>query len=243
MAAVLIGIVVAVILTDRPGKAGPRVEESIRRIGRAGNDEAVPSLVELYLRGSTGDEHRRAILRSLEIIGGEAGVRALARLAREGGNAELRGQAEVRLSRIKDRRAASALVEVIEAQGRRGSLAAVAARALGKMRLREYTPLLVALVLEKGDEIAKEDEAVSKAAAEALGLIGDPAGVEALGVLLRASGGRLRRTAIRSLGKIRSRRALELLEEYLKSDPPDFEKELVKDAVAAQKGYRRQPGR
>lgn len=214
----------------RRGGDSRALEEATRRLGEVGTDRAVRALVDLFDGPASDDGVRRAALRALERIGGAAAVDALAGMARQTSDAELRAQAEVRLSRIDDRSAAPALVRLVEEEKRRGPLATAAVRALGKTRLRSQ----VALLLELGRE--GQDEALRIAAVDALGRVGDPEAVEGVGALLQGPAGRLRRSAIRALGRIRADEALRFLEGFLEGEPPDFERNLAEEAIAAQKG-------
>ena len=208
------------------------IRESIREVGSPGNRNAVPILVEVY--DSRSDAAlRQEVLQALERIGDETAVRALVTIARS--DQDGASQATVRLSRVSHRLAGPTLVEVVEEEGRTGTLAAAAVGALGKTRLRQNVPLLVALA--RGPRSTQ----VRLAAARALGLIGDPAGVAALGELLAEATASLRRQAIRSLGTIRSAQSLKHLEDFLRTRPEGLERELAVEAVAALQGESRSP--
>ncbi|MBI4606487.1 MAG: HEAT repeat domain-containing protein, partial [Planctomycetes bacterium] len=188
---------------------------------------AVPLLVELASRPG-GAEALPAVLRALERIGGPEAARALHALGRE--RPEAAEDAAARLSRIEDRDAAPALLEVLEAEGGRGPFAAGAARALGRTRLRAHVQRLAALAAGAADLRVRE------AAVEALGEVADPEALPALERLLEDPEARVRRPAIRALGRIRAPRSFAALEALLAREPPPLEESIAKEALARLRG-------
>jgi HEAT repeat protein len=205
-------------------------EERVEAAGISGLDDAVPLLVRAFRR-SGEDRVRLAVLRALEAIGGPHAALALARLSREW--PPLEEQAGLRLSRLGERRAAPALVNIIEEEEGEGPLAAAGVRALGRTRLRQYVPLLKELAL------GAQDQQVRLQAVESLGLIADPDGFDALERLLIVEDVKLRRQVIQAMGRIRTPRSLELLEGLLATGPEGREKQLIEEAIAGLKGLPR----
>jgi len=176
---------------------------------------------------------RAEILRALEHLGGADAIRAFARLARR--DPAWVSQIATRLSRLSataDRDAADALVEVIETEERRGELAMAALRALGKTRRRDRCAWIADLCASRYEPRMRRE------AAEALGLIASPDGLDALRPLLDDEDRRLRWAAIRALGRIRSERARGWLDAYSKRDLTEREAALTRDALLEQSGER-----
>jgi len=209
--------------------------ELIKALSSVESAQAVSVLDDLSLQTTDRDVFKQ-ILQALETAGGVEAVRLLYRIGKkENDLAEL---AAVRLSRIHDRAAAVALVDVLEREGGVGPFAAAATRALGRTRLRHYVPRLI--------ELAREgDLGVRLAAVDGLGAIADSDALPILIDLLRDPGARVRRQAIRALSRIRSPGAIEALEGFLQTtpSPPPFEASLAQDSLARQRGVNPGPWR
>ena len=222
---------------DEAGGWAALVAELDSRLGELPRDRALEVadvLVRVYDR-DVSVEARSAVLVALEHLGGAAGARALATIARERDG--FLALASTRLSRIDAPAAAGALVEIFEAEGRDGPLAVAALRALGKTRRRDRVPLLAALCGPANSAVVRRE------AAEALGQVAVVDGIDALAPLLAESDDRLRRTAVRALGRIRSERSRELLDAHRDRTAPDSrERELVDAGLATLRGQLLSPG-
>ncbi|HLU46480.1 MAG TPA: HEAT repeat domain-containing protein, partial [Planctomycetota bacterium] len=169
-------------------------------------------------------------------------VDVLVRLAREGERD--RSPALERLARIDARAAAPALARVLHEEPP-GPLLVAATRALGRTRVRAYVLDISRLVRSPPAEAAvapldaTRDAAIDSvmedvllAAVEALGLIADPDGIPALERALASPSARVRRTAVRALGKIRAPAAIRVLESFALSTEVERERSLAEDALA-----------
>ncbi|MEM7231114.1 MAG: HEAT repeat domain-containing protein [Planctomycetota bacterium] len=208
-----------------------RLSDIVAATAEEGNVVAVDLLHKLFERVSAIDS-RIAVLDALEQIGDPTAVRALAAIAR--GSEDFGDQAAVHLSSVDSRAAAPALVEVFEEENRKGPIAAAAIRAIGRTRLREHLSLVMAAS-------GVDDVDVVIAATMALGSIGDPEGVSALRQALESETSKVRRAAIRSLGKIRSEQTVQALEAHAKRTSSEHERELVKEALDGLRGVQRSP--
>lgn len=177
------------------------------------------------------DDHEvgQQVLRTLERLGGSAGTRALYHL----GNArpELTSEAATRLSRVRDREAAPALLEIVRASDTPVEFVAAALRSLGHTRLRHTVNEIASLAADRD-----RDKRTRVAATDALGWIADPRALPTLIALLESPTGAIRRRAIRSVGRIRAPEALEALETLVNSTPHDNERNLATDALARLRG-------
>jgi len=165
------------------------------------------ALIAVHDRDDAGTGLRAAVLVALEHLGGVEGVRGLADIARRDG--ESSSLATTRLSRVDGHAGGDALVEVIEACGRRGPVAASAVRALGKTRLRRQASFVSGLTT------SAHEPRIRREAAEALGKIAATESIDALGPLLAEADWRLRCAAVAAIGRIRSPTSRRLLEAHL----------------------------
>lgn len=225
----------------RPRPSPPGKLERALEGPSSGRVEAIEALPEADVRRgatalaalaeSTEDpETIQAILRALERGGGSESVRALHQIGRRLPSPE---GAAVRLSRLRGRDAAPALLEVLDAERGEGALAAAAVRALGRTGLRSLLPRLL-----EAARVGK-DPAVRVEAVEALGTIADPDALPLLVSLLEDPDGRIRQKAIRSLGRIRKPESVAALEQFLRGSAaraPPLEEVLAREALSVLRG-------
>ena len=184
------------------------------------------------IEGTTQPEDVQSVLRELELEGGDLAVRALQAIA--SARQELLTDVAVRLSRLRQREAAPALVEVFEAEDGRGPLAVAALRALGATRLRQHVDLHLRVALDTTAEVA-----VREAAIEALGLIADPVARDTLRNLQDDTNPRLRRRALRSLGRIPGPETERILEAVQQDAEREQERMLAEDLLKGLRGQGR----
>ena len=212
-----------------------RLPQAIDDAAIPGNDAAVP-LLEKLARSTADPTLSVRAMRGLRRIVTDDAIGALARLARLEG--DLGRTARVELADVDDRQAVDSLLQILSEEMGRGSVATAVVRALGKTRDRRLVPVLTERLND-----ADGDVSVRRESAEALGSVADPAAIESLSKALRDADDRVRRTAIRALGRIRSDDAIRELERRLGESPGDHEAELIRDALAALRGEQRSPFR
>lgn len=211
----------------------PAISAAIESVVAAPHPDAVPLLGDVLDLAESAAVRGEA-LRALELIGSTPAARRLLEVARSG--SPLAGQARVRLSRIGNRDAQDVFLEALEAEQRRGDLAAAVVRGLGRMKARRAVESLVAIALD-----GSGDPDVRLASADALGEIADPLGLPGLEAVLRGDDARLRRAVIRALAKMPSAATRAVLEEHAKRDLPDDERDSVRDVLAVFDGQPRSP--
>ena len=165
------------------------------------------------------------VLRPLERLGGIDSVRVLYAIGTE--REELVSEAAVRLSRVRGRECAPALLEIIADPAAPDELVAAALRSLGHTALRRPVDEIGAIASD-----VQRSVRVHVAAVEALGWIADPAGLAVLIPLLRSPERAVRRQVIRSLGRIRAPRSIAALEEFVETGSNEQERLMAADALA-----------
>ena len=144
---------------------------------------------------------------------------------------DLVSEAAVRLSRVRGRESAPALLEIIADPAAPDELVAAALRSLGRTALRRPVDEIGAIASD-----VQRSVRVHVAAVEALGWIADPAGLSVLIPLLRSPERAVRRQAIRSMGRIRAPRSIAALEELVETGSNEQERLMAADALARLQG-------
>ncbi len=169
------------------------------------------------------------MLRTLERLGGADSVRLLYDIGTR--REDLISEAAVRLSRVRGRDCAPALLEIVVDPAAPDELVAAALRSLGHTALRGPVDKIRAIAADSQRSVN-----VRIAAGEALGWIADPAGLSVLIPLLRSPERAVRRQAIRSLGRIRDPRSIAALEELVETGSNEQERLMAEDALAPLQG-------
>ncbi len=178
-------------------------------------------------------EVAQQVLRTLERLGGIDAARSLYEIGIE--RRELISEAAVRLSRVRERSAAPALLEIITDPAAPDDLAAAALRSLGQTALRDPVDAIRAIAVD-----GQRSVSVRVAAVEALGSIADPAGLSGLIPLLESPERAVRREAIRSVGRVRDPRSIAALRNLIATASNEQERLMAEDALARLEG---RPGR
>ena len=203
-------------------------ESVLDQLARSRTPGAARGLHELVRRHPDRDVTQQ-VLRTLERLGGIDAVRVLYALGTQ--REELVSEAAVRLSRVRGRECAPALLEIIVDPAAPDELVAAALRSLGRTALRG--PVDEIRAIASGGQRSVQ---VRVAAVEALGWIADPAGLSVLIPLLRSPERAVRRQVIRSVGRIRAPRSIAALEELVETGSNEQERRMAADALARLQG-------
>ncbi len=193
-----------------------------------GTPETV-SLLRRLVERYPAPEIAQQVFRALESLGGVEAVRALYEIGRE--RQDLTTGAAVRLSRVRGRAAAPALLEIIRDRTAPDEFVAAALRCLGHTTLRHPVDEIRAIAID-----TKRPLGVRVAAVEALGSIADPVALPGLISLLKSPQRLLRRQAIRSVGRIRASESIAALEDVVRTGPNDQERLMAREALARLRG-------
>ena len=199
-------------------------ESVLDQLARSRSRGAVSRLHEL-VRRHPDRAVAQQVLRTLERLGGVDSVRALYAIGTR--REDLVSEAAVRLSRVRGRESAPALLEIIADPAAPNEFVAAALRSLGHTALRGPVDAIRAIAAD-GERLVS----VRVAAVEALGWIADPAGLAVLIPLLRSPERAIRRQVIRSLGRIRAPRSIAALEELVETGSNEQERLMAADALA-----------
>ena len=199
-------------------------ENVLDQLARSRSRGAVSRLHEL-VRRHPDRAVAQQVLRTLERLGGVDSVRALYAIGTR--REDLVSEAAVRLSRVRGRESAPALLEIIADPAAPNELVAAALRSLGHTALRGPVDAIRAIAAD-GERPVR----VRVAAVEALGWIADPAGLAVLVPLLRSPERAIRRQVIRSLGRIRAPLSIAALEELVDTGSNEQERLMAADALA-----------
>ncbi len=203
-------------------------ESVLDQLARSRSRGAVSRLHEL-VRRHPDRAVAQQVLRTLERLGGVDSVRAMYAIGTR--REDLVSEAAVRLSRVRGRESAPALLEIIADPAAPNELVAAALRSLGHTALRGPVDAIRAIAAD-GERLVS----VRVAAVEALGWIADPAGLAVLIPLLRSPERAIRRQVIRSLGRIRAPLSIAALEEFVETGSNEQERLMAKDALAPLQG-------
>ncbi|MEO0079464.1 MAG: HEAT repeat domain-containing protein, partial [candidate division WOR-3 bacterium] len=217
----------------------PKVRESIARaLGRMGTERATKPLLEL-LRDLNPAVRIAAAQGLAELADPQAVDGLMDELADD--NPEVRKAAIDALGRIGDRRAAPVLTQIM-IDDPRSEVRLAAQDALRRISSKMVAPLVRALstgdpkeriqalatIVSEGKAavvpltglLTHANPAVRAAAAEVLGLIGDPVAIESLAPLLTDAEGSVRLAVARALGRLRHVRSAERLAQALHDQDP-----------------------
>ncbi|MGQ9708604.1 MAG: HEAT repeat domain-containing protein [bacterium] len=217
----------------------PAVRAAIARaLGKIGTEKAVPGLLEL-LR-DTAPEVQIAAAEALGTIGSAQAVNPLLDELNDHNPAVRKSAAEA-LGKIRDKSTASILARLVS-EDPSPEVRATAERALQEISDRSVQYLLQSLTAESPNErsealnrllasghtaipplirlLGHPDPHIRSLAAEVLGILGEPAALDALSILISDREGAVRLAVVRALGKIHHIRAAEKLSQaLLDSDP------------------------
>ena len=187
-------------------------------------DRGTVDALTRFIRAHPDRDPIQQALRALEKLGGAYGVKAIHLIGGE--RPEFAEEAAVRLSRVRGRDAAPALLDVIRDTKASDLFVAAALRSLGQTTLRDTLPEILTIASDE-----TRSTKIRVAATHALGSIADPEALAVLTSLLRSSTLHVRRQAIRAIGRIRSPAAVNALQSFVASSTNDQERVLAREAL------------